>query len=380
MWFNLHSLVRFLCRTLLGVGVKVPDDKFDEKRLQFKEFYGENISRLESAKYSIVSLLNFAFPTITSPQISSVERRIKDRNECIEKFKRKHQEKLNTSDTTYAIQDPITDLIGIRIVCLYEDSIPIIKNMLEEIFDIIDVTDKISEIEGTEASFGYKGLHLDVKLNASRISLPEYSRFADLRFEIQLRTVIQDSWSVFDHRIKYKKSIPQDLKRRINTLAALFELADHEFLATRDKTIEEANKPESDYESIAKETPTDDRSKKAAVVGHTPLDVFSFLKIASHFFPESEFKDVEVDDFVQTIVNLQPEVSRGKFNFYLKTNIATAKKVAECNYPSEFSIKDYPLPIMKLSLFIAEPDTFGEFVGPKTRAKLIYFTKGIHEG
>ena len=53
------------------------------------------------------------------------------------------------------------------------------------------------------------------------------------------RTIIQDSWSVLDHKIKYKKSIPGSLKRRINVLSALFELADREFRQIRDATAAE---------------------------------------------------------------------------------------------------------------------------------------------
>ena len=57
-------------------------------------------------------------------------------------------------------------------------------------------------------------------------------------FEVQIRSLIQDAWSVLDHKIKYKKSIPIDLKRRINILSALFELADREFKEIRNATIE----------------------------------------------------------------------------------------------------------------------------------------------
>ena len=57
-------------------------------------------------------------------------------------------------------------------------------------------------------------------------------------FEVRIRTVIQDAWSVLDHKIKYKKSIPNDLKRRINILSALFELADREFKEIRNATTE----------------------------------------------------------------------------------------------------------------------------------------------
>ena len=76
--------------------------------------------------------------------------------------------------------------------------------------------------------FGYKGHHLDLCINDQRATLPEYDQYRDLRFEVQVRSTIQDAWSVLDHKIKYKKSIPHSLRRQINALAALFEIADRE--------------------------------------------------------------------------------------------------------------------------------------------------------
>ena len=63
---------------------------------------------------------------------------------------------------------------------------------------------------------GYSTLEVDTFLD---LVIQDYQYF---NFEIQIRTITQDSWSVLDHKIKYKKSIPSSLKRRINTLAALF--------------------------------------------------------------------------------------------------------------------------------------------------------------
>ena len=51
----------------------------------------------------------------------------------------------------------------------------------------------------------------------------EAEKFKNIRIELQIRTVIQDAWSILDHKIKYKNSIPQNLKRRINRLSAKFE-------------------------------------------------------------------------------------------------------------------------------------------------------------
>ena len=111
-----------------------------------------------------------------------------------------------------------------------------IARLLEDEFDVLDFTDMTREVEVTADTFRYKGLHLDMALSARRKSLPAYARYASVRFEVQVRTAIQDAWSTLDHAIKYKKKqVPHELSRRINALAALFEIADREFLAIRDQ-------------------------------------------------------------------------------------------------------------------------------------------------
>ena len=74
-------------------------------------------------------------------------------------------------------------------------------------------------------------------------------RLADYRFEVQIRTIVQDAWSEVDHKLKYKKQIPAFLQRRINRFAAIFELADQEFEAIRDITYQ----LEQDAKSKSKE-------------------------------------------------------------------------------------------------------------------------------
>ncbi|MCG3727905.1 RelA/SpoT domain-containing protein [Vibrio cincinnatiensis] len=96
---------------------------------------------------------------ITGIAISKIEGRVKDKEECIRKFNLKYRKTLESENTPYEIKDHISDLIGLRVVCLYEDDIENIQEVLQQHFEIIDVTDKISQIESTEDSFGYKGLY-----------------------------------------------------------------------------------------------------------------------------------------------------------------------------------------------------------------------------
>ncbi len=302
---------------------------FDAEKSNFRNYYDENSKLLENAKNSFITLITSLIGNTSDISISKIEGRVKDREESIKKFNRKYRPKLEEVNTPYVIIDHITDIIGLRVVCLYEDEIEKIKGALSEHFEVVEITDKIAQVENTESSFGYKGLHLDLKLNKTRSNLPEYSKFKEFRFEVQIRTIIQDSWSVLDHKIKYKKSIPNNLKRRINSLAALFEVADREFREIRNATCASLEEENVSQEQITKEYDQSQEEQYQPHFNYDRLNAFSFLKIANHFFSNYNFEAHKVDGFTEEILNLKPDISRGKFNFYMRENIAKIKKYKE---------------------------------------------------
>lgn len=304
-----------------------------------------------------------------------VEGRIKDGEECLSKFRRKYQTKLEEEQQEYTIRDRITDLIGLRVICFYEDDVERVRQLIETEFDVIDVTNKTAQIEGTEDSFGYKGLHLDLRLSAVRQTMKEYAAYVDFPFELQIRTVVQDSWSILDHKIKYKKSIPNNLKRRINTLAALFELADREFRAIRDGTAEAINATEA-YEAIEEETANAPNEAPQPTPADEPpprfttLDAFSLLRIAHHFFPNEEFEAHKIDGFTQEVIRLEPDISRGRFNFYLRETIGEVHR-----YKAEFEAKPEngsinPFTEMRHCLYMANREKFTPMLTDRARESL----------
>lgn len=334
---------------------------FDDEKQAFRDFYDNNRDILNAAMQSFKTLINSLIKS-SNVDFSDIESRLKDREECISKFTRKYRTNLEAEKTPYTIEDHITDLLGLRIVCLYEDDINEIHRILNSEFETIDVTNKISQIEGTEASFGYKGLHLDLRLNEARRGMPEYSMYSEYRFEVQIRTVVQDAWSIIDHKIKYKKSIPNNLKRRINTLAALFELADREFRAIREETQAALNSDNIDYDVIEEETndntDVDINSSISKIYkSHNKksmnLDAFSFTKIAKHFFNDFDFEPYKVDGFTQSITTLSPDISRSKFNFYMKNNIAKVKQ-----YQGEKLEKMNPYTVIRHCLYAGDKGIF----------------------
>ena len=200
-----------------------------------------------------------------------------------------------------------------------------VSKVLKDHFKIIDVSDKIAAIESTEDLFGYKGLHMDLALIEEMASLPRFQPFADQPFEVQIRSMIQDAWSVLDHKIKYKKSIPNNLKRRINVLSALFEMADREFKEIRNATMELIQlatvAPVSDPFVDGGET----AGKASVEAGGKTVNAFSFLRVGGHFFKDFEFEDYKVDNFVQDILSLDNGFKKSDLHKSLIENLKTVR-------------------------------------------------------
>ena len=267
---------------------------FEKKVSEFRSYYDENYEFLTSAADVFKTLISALL--IDKVPIDSITFRIKDWEECISKFKRKYLTDVESKNTEYSIQNHLTDLVGLRVVCLHLDDIKEIKNLIESNFKEIDITDKSSQLDNTEDKFGYKGLHLDLMINDQRSSLPEYSKFKNITFELQIRTIIQDAWSVLDHKIKYKKNIPTELKRRINRLSALFEVADEEFLRIKGETQKEQEKAKTEITGKTKELKDN-------------IDVFKFLLVAEQHFPTYHFIEYKADGFVGELLKIDPTFS-----------------------------------------------------------------------
>jgi ppGpp synthetase/RelA/SpoT-type nucleotidyltranferase len=130
--------------------------------------------------------------------------------------------------------DPInelTDFAGIRIIGYVEEDVKQIQDLIVKLFDIDydNSLDKSEEL-GTD-KVGYKSVHFVGNLAKDRLKLPEYKRFGNLKFEIQIRTILQHSWAEIEHDKNYKFSgeLPKEIQRRFKLLAGTLELADREF-------------------------------------------------------------------------------------------------------------------------------------------------------
>jgi len=334
-----------------------------EKKL-FRDFYTRYQSDLENIKNRYINIIEALIKLSDLGEVTKIEGRVKDQDECIKKFQRKYQGRLETEGRSYAIKDYLSDLIGIRIVCLYEDQIALVSETLKEHFSIIDVTDKIAAMEGTEDLFGYKGLHMDLAPATTSVNPDDIT---NCPFEVQIRSLIQDTWSVLDHKIKYKKSIPNNLKRRINVLSALFELADREFKEIRNATSElmeaATAAPLNDSSTI------DEEMEDAQSINGRTINAFNFLRVAGHFFRDFEFHDYKVDNFVQDILSLDHRFKRSDLHQSLVNNLKTVKEYRNLFITTNPDNTFSPYTIVRHCLYLHDRKTFERILsqGPRER-------------
>ncbi|HEY6007992.1 MAG TPA: (p)ppGpp synthetase [Geobacteraceae bacterium] len=348
---------------------------FEQEKSAFRKFYEGNRKHFADAKDAYIRIISSLLKRCDVGEVTKIEGRVKDQEECIRKFHRKYQGKLEADEQPYEIRDFMSDLIGIRIVCLYEDQISVVSEVLQRHFKTLDVTDKIAAVESTEDSFGYKGLHMDLALNEEMASRPKYLPYVERSFEVQIRSLIQDAWSVLDHKIKYKKSIPIDLKRRINVLSALFELADREFQEIRNATTELLQQatvaPISDPLDDAREP----AGQAASAACAKTVNAFNFLRVAGHFFRDFEFEDYKVDGFVQDILKLDSGFQKSDLHKCLKENLKIIRDYRD-HFMAENADKTFsPYTTIRHCLYLYDQEAFGRMLAKGTRERFAGWLK-----
>ena len=176
---------------------------------------------------------------------------------------------------------------------------------------------------------------------------------------------MQDAWAVLDHKIKYKKAIPGPLKRRINVLAALFELADREFRQIRDAT--EAELLQAPDETATAPSGEPEQPPESAPAPGSRLNAFTFLKIATHFFKDYTFEPHHVDSFVDDVHHWSPDITRAGFNTLVRENIGTVKRYKQYLEEQKNGRKLNPYTVMRHSLYLGNNSVFSAALGKGAR-------------
>lgn len=157
--------------------------------------------------------------------IEAIKTRLKAPKSILEKM-----ERIGKPPTVENIERELSDVAGVRVICSYVDDIYKLADMLALQDDIYILKTK-DYIRNPKES-GYRSLHLIIEVP---IFLAKEKRY--MRVEVQLRTIAMDFWASLEHKLHYKKDMPQtyaeDIAQQLRACAQAVSETDQQMLNIR---------------------------------------------------------------------------------------------------------------------------------------------------
>lgn len=191
----------------------------DMKLQAEKQEYEELVSKYREVEKIVAGRLEEGLKE-ASIKVMQLPHRIKTWDSVTGKLLKKHDK--------YSKVSELTDILGFRVICYFSAQVDEAAEVIQKIFnvDVARSCDKRVIISPT--TFGYLSLHNICSLKKDD-GYPE--ELTKLKFEIQLRTILQHAWAEIEHDLGYKTplEIPRKVRREFSRVAGLLEVADDSF-------------------------------------------------------------------------------------------------------------------------------------------------------
>jgi len=132
--------------------------------------------------------------------------------------------------------EKVRDMVGVMIVGSVLSNAELISRVVKrnKEFEIDWDNSEDHSIKLAKDRVGYRGKNYLTKFRKDAFeNSTEYTKFKDLRFEIQIKTLLDFSWGKIEHDRNYKtaEELPEksDVRRRFKLAAGALELIDNEF-------------------------------------------------------------------------------------------------------------------------------------------------------
>lgn len=176
-------------------------------------FYRDNIYKLEQFRASVETLFQ-KDPSLYDSQlpiVHSIKTRIKDSDHLKDKISRKMETDDVVIDKTNLFST-ITDLVGVRVLHLYQDQFPKIHSVIQKQIDdgewcYLEEPKAYSWDPETKKMYDGLGLNSEIKesyyTSVHYVVKPNNSNPNPVCCEIQVRTLFEEIWGEISHSINY---------------------------------------------------------------------------------------------------------------------------------------------------------------------------------
>lgn len=168
---------------------------------QMNAYYRCAIMEIET-KFKVLSE-QFSLKYDRNP-IETIKSRLKSQDSILKKMGRK-----GIPVTLENMEREIDDIAGVRVICSFVEDVYMLADCLLQ-QDDITLLEKKDYIRYPKNS-GYRSLHLIVQVP---IFLQNEKR--QMKVEVQIRTLAMDLWASQEHKLRYKKSIPENEEESIS--------------------------------------------------------------------------------------------------------------------------------------------------------------------
>ena len=168
--------------------------------------------------------------------IEHIKTRIKSAESIVKKLKRYGYETSIENMVRY-----VNDIAGVRLICSFTSDIYRLAEMIGNQSDlkVLSIKDYIKNPKES----GYKSYHM-------LVSVPIFlsDSVVDTKVEIQIRTIAMDFWASLEHKLRYKKSIPEEqskyLAEEMMDCAQISSALDERMQKVRDVIMQAEEKEE----------------------------------------------------------------------------------------------------------------------------------------
>ena len=157
--------------------------------------------------------------------INNINYRIKTPDSIIKKMQRKQYD-LNYKN----LIENVEDIAGIRVVCPFKSDIKKVVEVIEENPNL-EILKKKDYLTSPKKS-GYSGYHI---IAQTPINIGD--AFANVKTEIQIRTMAMDFWSSTEHKLKYKAKnhLSKSDSKKLIKYAKMINKMDNEIMNIHNK-------------------------------------------------------------------------------------------------------------------------------------------------